>query len=121
MGTKGLRDSKSVHNISKNLILFEIRCGNDRSYWTLITTTDEQVLELHPKLQRILGKHKWLKVSTRIVRGNICQLLLYHDEVVVGYPSKKALKPKVHVVELTQNGDFLDEYEVILDLAKHNM
>ena len=31
----------------------------------------------------------------------------------------KRHEPKVYVVELTQKGDFLDQYEVIIDLAKH--
>ena len=44
-------------------------------------TLDEQILELPPKLEQILNKLKWLKVETRIVRGNICQLLLYYDQI----------------------------------------
>ena len=84
-------------------------------------TLDEQILELPPKLEQILNKLKWLKVETRIVRGNICQLLLYYDQIEEQYdgtPVSKLLRPKVYVVELTAKGDFQNEYEVILDLEK---
>ena len=85
---------------------------------------DGQILELPHKLWKILDKHQGLKVEARTVRGNIIQLLLCHEKIEMfweyNYNSlKKKLDPKVYVVELTQTGDFFDQYEVIIDLAKY--
>lgn len=77
VGFEELRDCKSVNFISKALMLFEIRAARGKSYWTFVTL-DEQIKELPADLAEILYKG-WTQVESRIVRGNICQLLLVDD------------------------------------------
>ena len=82
VGLEELRDCQSVNFISKDLMLFQIRTsGNKKSYWTYVTI-NEEILELPDELERILNKTArrgagWTKVESRIVKGNICQLLLF--------------------------------------------
>ena len=45
-------------------------------------TLDEQIKELPGQLKNILAQVEWTQVESRIIRGNICQLILYHDKIL---------------------------------------
>ena len=41
-------------------------------------TVDEQIKVLPPEVEEILTGQEWTKVESRIIRGSICQLMLFY-------------------------------------------
>lgn len=124
IGHEGLRDCCSANVISKDLLLVQIRCSEDQTFWAYASPSGSgSVRKVPDQISTALERFTGASVKSRIVKGNVCQLVFFCQEINTDeerFNKNEVRNSTALVMEISSDGDYLRHKELCLKNPKVN-
>lgn len=118
IGHVGLRDCVSANVISKDLLLVQIRCKDDETFWAYANPSGSgSVRKVPDKIKKALFEYTGASVKSRIVKGIMCQLVFFKRDISTDKDRFNEYYPrysKALVMDISSDGSYLRHKELSL-------